>query len=92
MLYMTMEENIDTQSEAMIGGLMPDSEYCVAIQVSTIAGESGYSNALQIHCEIATYSFKKKIHAAIFYSAIKCVHPNSLEVDGKPSVRLLCCK
>ncbi len=42
-MKMNMTEEIDTQSEAIIGGLQASQQYCVAIQVSTIAGESGFS-------------------------------------------------
>ena len=52
MQVMTMEENIDTQSEAEITGLDPTKEYCMAIQVSTSAGESGYSHTLKAHCKL----------------------------------------
>ena len=48
-LYIT--ENLFEQSTAIIGGLEPDKEYCVAIKISTIGGESGFSNSLIIPCE-----------------------------------------
>lgn len=51
MQLMTIEENIDTQSVAVINGLVKNEEYCVGIQVSTTAGESGYSNTLKAHCK-----------------------------------------
>ena len=51
MELMTIEEDIDTQSEALVDGLEATEEYCVAIQVSTRAGESGFSNILKIHRE-----------------------------------------
>ncbi len=57
MQLMTIEENIDTQSEALIGDLYASLEYCVAIQVSTIAGESGFSNILKIQCEFVLFFF-----------------------------------
>ncbi len=57
MQLMTIEENIDTQSEALIGDLDASLEYCVAIQVSTIAGESGFSNILKIQCEFVLFFF-----------------------------------
>lgn len=46
MQLMTIEEEVDTQSEAVVDGLVAGEEYCVAIQVSTSAGESGFSNIL----------------------------------------------
>ena len=49
MEVMTMQEDVDTQSEAEITGLDPTKEYCMAIQVSTRAGESGYSHTLKAH-------------------------------------------
>ena len=51
MKLLTMEEQIDTQSEAVLDELEPGEEYCVAIQVSTIAGESGFSNILKAQCK-----------------------------------------
>ena len=47
MQLMTIMENIDTQSVAVIDGLVASEEYCVGIQVSTTAGESGYSNTIK---------------------------------------------
>lgn len=43
MKQMNMAEEIDMQSEAIIDGLKSTEQYCVAIQVSTTAGESGFS-------------------------------------------------
>ena len=51
MKQMDMAEDIDTQSEAVINGLIPTEQYCVAIQVSTIAGESGFSQVLTLSCK-----------------------------------------
>ena len=51
MQLMTITESVHTQSEAVIDGLLATEEYCVAIQVSTRAGESGYSDLLTLHCE-----------------------------------------
>jgi hypothetical protein len=51
MQVMTLVENIDTQSEADIDGLDGSLEYCVAIQVSTRAGGSGYSDTLKTPCK-----------------------------------------
>lgn len=51
MRVMTLLENVDTQSEAEIDGLEGSREYCVAIQVSTSAGESGFTDTLKAHCK-----------------------------------------
>lgn len=51
MRVMSLMENIDTQSEAEIDGLDGSREYCVAIQVSTRAGESGFTDTLKAHCK-----------------------------------------
>jgi len=61
MQQMTIEENIDTQSEAVIDDLDPSKEYCVAIQVSTRAGESEYTNTLQAHCVYCSVTMATKI-------------------------------
>ena len=47
MQLMTIEEQIDTQFEATLDDLTAGVEYCVAIQVSTAAGESGFSNTIK---------------------------------------------
>ena len=52
MQLMTITESLHTQSEAVIDGLLSTEEYCVAIQVSTRAGESGFSNVLRGHCKL----------------------------------------
>ena len=51
MQLMTIEEEIDTQSEVVVDGLVAGEEYCVAIQVSTTAGESGFSNIQKAPCK-----------------------------------------
>lgn len=51
MQLMRIEENVDTQSEAVIDGLVGSEEYCVGIQVSTTAGESGFSNTIKAQCK-----------------------------------------
>lgn len=56
MLTMTMQENIDTQSEAVIDGLEVGVEYCVAIEVSTSAGGSGQGNVLKAHRKLMMMS------------------------------------
>ena len=47
-----MMENLFEQSTANITGLEPNLEYCIAIQVSTSGGESGFSNAIKLPCEL----------------------------------------
>lgn len=47
MQLMLIEQQLETQSEAILEGLEPGEEYCVAMQVSTIAGESGFSNIVK---------------------------------------------
>ena len=39
------------QSTADMTGLEPNCEYCVAIQVSTSGGDSGFSNSLKLPCK-----------------------------------------
>ena len=46
-----IEENLFEQTTANITGLVPNHEYCVAIQVSTSAGDSGFSNILKLPCK-----------------------------------------
>lgn len=53
MLVMRIEENIYTQSQADIFGLDGSLEYCMAIQVSTRAGESGFTSTLKAPCKLA---------------------------------------
>ena len=43
-----MRENLFDQSTAIITGLQPNHEYCVAIKVATSGGESGFSNSVLI--------------------------------------------
>ena len=52
-------ENLFEQGTAYITGLEPNREYCIAIQVSTTGGESGFSNAIKFPCKLITlcYSF-----------------------------------
>ena len=47
-VYVT--ENLFEQSTAIVSGLEPNREYCVAIKVSTSGGESGFSNSVLIPC------------------------------------------
>ena len=52
-------ENLFERGTANITGLEPNWEYCIAIQVSTTGGESGFSNAIKLPCKVITlfYSF-----------------------------------
>ena len=47
-----IRENIYEQSTANITGLEPNLEYCIAIQVGTSGGESGFSNAIKLPCKL----------------------------------------
>ena len=47
-----IRENIYEQSTANITGLEPNREYCIAIQVGTSGGESGFSNAIKLPCKL----------------------------------------
>ena len=46
-----IRENIYEQSAANITGLEPNREYCIAIQVNTSGGESGFSNPIKLPCK-----------------------------------------
>ena len=50
-----VRENLFEQNTANITGLEPNREYCVAIQVSTSGGESGFSNSLKLPCKLCPY-------------------------------------
>ena len=50
-----MRESLFEQRTANITGLEPNSEYCIAIQVRTSAGESGFSNSIKLPCKICTF-------------------------------------
>ena len=45
-------ENIFEKSTANITGLELNREYCIAIQVSTSGGESGFSNTVKLPCKL----------------------------------------
>jgi len=49
--FISINEEIDTQSEAVIDDLLASEEYCVSIQVGTIAGESDFSQGLLLSCK-----------------------------------------
>ena len=53
-----MTENLFEKSTANITGLEPNREYCIAIQISTNGGESGFSNAVKLPCKLNVYSFR----------------------------------
>ena len=46
-----IRENLIEQSTANITGLEPNLEYCIAIQVDTSGGESGFRNAIKLPCK-----------------------------------------
>ena len=48
---MYLKGNLFEQSKATVTNLQPNREYCVAIEVSTIGGESGFSKPLKLTCE-----------------------------------------
>ena len=48
---MYLKGNLFVQSQVTLNNLKPDEEYCVAIEVSTVAGSSGFSKPLKIKCE-----------------------------------------
>ena len=50
-----VRENLFEQRTANITGLEPNSKYCVAIQVKTSTGESGFSNSIQLPCKICMF-------------------------------------
>ena len=60
-----MRENLFDQSTAIITGLQPNQEYCVAVKVATSGGESGFSNSLRMPCMYSTYSYT--ICTCIYY-------------------------
>ena len=47
---MQMREDLFDQHMAIINGLQPNQEYCIAIKVATSGGESEFSNSIQIPC------------------------------------------
>ena len=46
-----VRENLFEQHTTSITGLEPNSEYCVAIQVRTSEGESGFTNSIKLPCK-----------------------------------------
>ena len=46
--------NLFDQNTTNITGLEPNREYCVAIQVSTNGGDSGFSNIVKLPCKLFT--------------------------------------
>ena len=46
-----VRENLFEQSSANISGLEPNREYCIAIQVRTSGGESGFSSSIKLSCK-----------------------------------------
>ena len=53
-----MREDLFNQSTAIITGLQPNQEYCVAIKVATSGGESGFSSSLLIPGTSCTFIAK----------------------------------
>ena len=47
-----VRENLFEQSSANITDLEPNREYCVAIRVSTIGGDSGFSSSIKLSCKM----------------------------------------
>ena len=52
-----VRENLFEQSTANITGLVGNLEYCMAIQVGTSEGDSGFSNSIKLMCKTASYSY-----------------------------------
>ena len=50
-----VRENLFEQDTANITGLEPSTEYCIAIQVRTTAGESGFSNFIKLPRKTCTF-------------------------------------
>ena len=46
-----IRENLIEQNTANITSLEPNREYCIAIQVITSGGESGFRNAIKLSCK-----------------------------------------
>lgn len=56
-----MRENLYDQSTAVITGLQPNQEYCVAMKVATSGGESGFSSSLLIPGTSCAFIIRKAI-------------------------------
>lgn len=69
-------ENLFEQSTANITGLEPNHEYCIAIQVSTSGGESGFSNAIKLPCKLIMLSYSFTFIILCIYSAKRSTFPN----------------
>ena len=52
----TFTENLYEISSYSIANLTANQEYCVALQASTIAGSSGYTEPLRLSCELKSVS------------------------------------
>ena len=52
---MYIKGNLFVQSEVNITDLRPDTEYCIAIEVSTIAGHSGFSEPMKLTCKLVIF-------------------------------------
>ena len=64
-----MRGNLFEQSTANITGLEPHREYCIAIQVSTSGGESGFSSAIKLPCKLIM-----RHHPSFSNLNILCMH------------------
>ena len=61
-----VRENLFEQATANITGLEPNREYCVAIQVSTSRGDSGFSNSVKLPCK-RNYSYPLFKHSHLMH-------------------------
>ena len=59
-------ENLFEQRTANITGLEPNREYCIAIQVSTSGGESGFSNAIKLPRKLIMLSYSFSFFCAYY--------------------------
>ena len=48
----SVRENLFEQSSSNITSLEPNHEYCIAIQVRTSGGDSGFSSSIKLSCKI----------------------------------------
>ena len=46
-----VRENLFEQNSANVTGLEPNHEYCIAIQVWTSGGQSGFSSSIKLSCK-----------------------------------------
>ena len=48
----SVRDNLFEQNSANITGLEPNREYCIALQVRTSGGESGFSSSIKLSCKM----------------------------------------